>query len=311
MDTPGSTALTGHSHDHALADDADIRYLRVALALIASFMIIEVSAAVVANSLALLADAGHLLVDVLALGASLWAANLAARPAIGRWTYGFKRAEILSAAVNGATLLVIAVLVVVGAIRHLVHPPNVAGGVVAMVALAGVAVNALTVLVLGKANRRSMNVEGSLQHILNDLYAFGATFVAGVVILITKFERADALASLIVVGLLLKAAWGLLKASGEVLLEAAPDNVNLDDIRSHLLGVTQVSGVHDLHAWTVTSGLPVLSAHVVIHDFCFSNGDAPRILDEIQSCLAGHFDVLHSTFQLEPESHRDHEDGIH
>lgn len=300
-----------HGHKHAIPADADARYLTIALALIAGFMIVEVIAATMSGSLALLADAGHMLVDVGALGASLWAARLAIRPAAGVWTYGLKRAEILSAAANGVTLLVVSALVAVESIRRLLHPSNVEGGVVLAVALVGVAVNIIAAWVLAKANRSSLNVEGSFQHILTDLYAFIATVIAGVLIIVTGFERADAIASLVVVALMLKAAWGLLKASGRVLLEAAPDNVNLDDVRTHLLDTVHVCDIHDLHAWTVTSTLPALSAHVVLDDSCFSDGHAPRILDQLQACVAGHFDVEHSTFQLEPVGHLDHETGLH
>lgn len=298
-------------HAHGVSADADARYLTVALGLIVGFMAIEVIAAALSGSLALLADAGHMLTDAGALGASLWAARLAARPAVGAWTYGFKRAEILSASVNGITLLVVATLVTFESVLRLIHPPSVQGGFVVVVALVGVAVNLTAAWVLAKANRSSLNVEGSFQHILTDLYGFVATVIAGIVILATGFGRADAIASLVVVGLMLKASWGLLRASGRVLLEAAPDNVDLDDVRAHLLGTGHVTDVHDLHAWTVTSSLPALSAHVVVEDGCFSDGHAPQILDQLQACLTGHFDVEHCTFQLEPAGHLDHETGTH
>lgn len=301
----------GDGHSHGVAEDADARYLGIALGLIVGFMAVEVVSAVLSGSLALLADAGHMLTDAGALGASLWAARLAARPAAGAWTFGWKRAEILSAAVNGITLLVVAALVAFESVHRLIQPPNVEGLFVVVVALVGVAVNITAAWTLAKANRSSLNVEGSFQHILTDLYGFIATVIAGVVILLTGFVRADAIASLVVVGLMLKAAWGLLGASGRVLLEAAPEHVDLADIRAHLLGTNHVTDVHDLHAWTVTSSLPALSAHVVVEDSCFTDGHAPRILDEIQACLLGHFDVEHYTFQLEPASHLDHEPGTH
>ncbi len=305
----GDTDYSGHSH--AMSADADARFLDIALALILGFMVVEVTAAAFSGSLALLADAGHMLIDAGALGASLWAARLAARPAHGAWTYGYKRAEILSAAINGITLLVVSALITVEAINRLSHPASVEGRVVVAVALLGVVVNVVAAWVLAKANRTSLNVEGSFQHILTDLYAFIATLIAGVIIILTGFGRADALASLVVVALMLKAAWTLLKASGRILLEVAPDNVNLDDVRAHLLGIHHVCDVHDLHAWTVTSSLPALSAHVVVDDACFSEGKCPHILDELQDCLVGHFDVEHSTFQMEPSSHLDHESGMH
>lgn len=305
----GSSSHVGHGHEVDLETNA--RYLRISLGLIVGFMVVEVITATMSRSLVLLADAGHMLTDAGALGASLWAARLAGRPTVGAWTYGFKRAEILSAAVNGISLLVVAGLVAFEAIRRLIHPPSVEGLFVVVVALVGVAVNITAASVLAKANRSSLNVEGSFQHILTDLYGFVATVIAGIIIVTTGFGRADAIASLMVVALMLKAAWGLLKASGRVLLEAAPEGVDLDNVRAHLLDTVHVTDIHDLHAWTVTSSLPALSAHVVVEDLCFSDGHVPQILDQIQACLTGHFDVEHCTFQLEPASHLGHEVGIH
>ncbi|MFK4295947.1 cobalt-zinc-cadmium efflux system protein [Arthrobacter sp. GAS37] len=309
-DAAGNTTKH-HGHSHAIAVNADRRYLLVALALIVGFMIVEVIVAVVSGSLALLSDAGHMLTDAGAIAASLWAINLAARPARGIWTFGFKRAEILSAAANGITLLVISALVAVEAVHRLLDPPPVDGGPVLVVAILGVIVNLVAVWVLAKANRSSLNVEGSFQHILTDLYGFIATAVAGLVVLTTGFTRADAIASLIVVALMLHAAWGLLRDSGRILLEGAPEGVDLDQVREHLLETGHVHDVHDLHVWTVTSDLPALSAHVVLDESCFHDGHAPLILDQLQNCLTGHFDVEHSTFQLEPAGHAVHETGTH
>ncbi|MDQ0240121.1 cation diffusion facilitator family transporter [Arthrobacter bambusae] len=300
-----------HGHSHAIAANADRRYLVIALALIVGFMIVEVIVAILSGSLALLSDAGHMLTDAGAIAASLWAINLAARPARGIWTFGFKRAEILSAAANGITLLVISALVAVEAIHRLLDPPPVEGGPVLIVAIFGIIVNLVAVWVLAKANRSSLNVEGSFQHILTDLYGFIATAVAGLVVLTAGFTRADAIASLIVVALMLHAAWGLLRDSGRILLEGAPEGVDLDQVREHLLETGHVRDVHDLHVWTVTSDLPALSAHVVLDESCFHDGHAPLILDQLQSCLTGHFDVEHSTFQLEPAGHAVHETGTH
>ena len=311
-DAPGIPAKNhAHSHSHAIAANADRRYLVIALALIVGFMIVEVIVAVVSGSLALLSDAGHMLTDAGAIAASLWAINLAARPARGIWTFGFKRAEILSAAANGITLLVISALVAVEAIHRLLDPPPVEGGPVLVVAILGIIVNLVAVWVLAKANRSSLNVEGSFQHILTDLYGFIATAVAGFIVLTTGFTRADAIASLIVVALMLHAAWGLLRDSGRILLEGAPEGVDLDRVREHLLETGHVHDVHDLHVWTVTSDLPALSAHVVLDESCFHDGHAPLILDQLQNCLTGHFDVEHSTFQLEPAGHAVHESGTH
>jgi cobalt-zinc-cadmium efflux system protein len=298
-------------HSHGSSSGADSRYLKIALALIVGFLIVEVIVAVISGSLALLSDAGHMLTDAAAIAGSLVAIRLAARPTNASWTFGFKRAEILSAAVNGITLVVISAIVGIEAIRRLIDPPPVEGGPVLFVALLGVAVNVVAVWVLAKANRTSLNVEGSFQHILTDLYGFIATVIAGLVILLTGFNRADSIASLIVVALMLRAAWGLLRDSGRILLEGTPENIDLATIRGHLLEADHVLDVHDLHAWTVTSDLPALSAHVTLTDECFHDGHAPQVLDELQACLVGHFDVEHSTFQLEPATHQAHEQGTH
>lgn len=294
-----------------MAADADVRYLMVALGLIAVFMVGEIVASVVAGSLVLFADAGHMLTDVGALGASVWAIRLAGRPARGAWTYGFERAEILSAAVNGVTLVAIGLLIATEAIRRLVAPEPVAGGLVLAVALVGAAVNVAAAGVLAKANRTSLNVRGAYAHVLTDLYAFVGTAAAGLLIVLTGWRRADPVASLLVVALMARTAWGLLRDAGRVLLQAAPHDLDLSDVRAHLGGVDHVLDVHDLHAWTVASGSPTLSAHVVVEDHCFATGHAPQILDALQACLAGHFDVEHATFQLEPATHASHEEGAH
>jgi cobalt-zinc-cadmium efflux system protein len=296
---------------HGAGADSDRRYLIIALGLLTTFLLVEVVVAFAAGSLALLSDAGHMLSDVGALGASLWAIRLAARPASGAWTWGWKRAEILSAAGNGISLLVVSALVAVEAVQRLIHPHQVTGGAVLAVAIVGVVVNLAAAATLAKANRSSLNVEGAYRHILTDLYGFLGTIVAAVIIIATGWTRADAVASLLVVVLMLTAAWGLLRDSGRVLFEAAPDDIDLADIRSHLLATDHVIDVHDLHVWTVTSDLPALSAHVVLDDGCFNDGHAPQLLDQLQDCLVGHFDVEHSTFQFEPRSHGRHEIGAH
>jgi cobalt-zinc-cadmium efflux system protein len=308
---PVMTPEPAHAHAHGPGAGSDRRYLLTALVLLAAFMAGEVITALLSGSLALLSDAGHMLSDVGAIGGSLWAIALAARPPSGKWTYGWKRAEILSAAANGITLLVVAGIVTAEAIGRLVHPPAVDGGPVIAVAAAGIAVNVAASWVLAKANRSSLNVQGAFRHVLTDLYGFIGTLAAGIIIVTTGFTRADAIASLLVVALMVKAAWELLRDSGRILLEAAPEDMDLEQVRAHLTEVPHVLGLHDLHAWTVTSGLPALSAHVVIEDDCFNDGHAPRLLDQLQSCLAGHFDVEHSTFQLEAAAHASHEPGTH
>lgn len=300
-----------HHGSFSPSREYDAHALQIALALIVTFVIAEVIAAVLADSLALLADAGHLLTDAIALGASLWAAHLATLPAAGCWTFGFKRAEILSAAGNGLTLVVTSGLVTFESIHRLLFPSHVSGSALAAVAAAGVVVNLVVVRVLSKASRTSLNVEGSFRHVVTDLYGFIATFIAGIVIMTTHFERSDAIASLVIVFFMLSAARDLLKASVRVLLEGAPENVDLVAVRDHLLDVEHVIDVHDIHAWTVTSDLPTLSAHIVVEDECFSNGHAPQIVDQLQACLMGHFDIEHCTFQLEPIGHLDHESGTH
>lgn len=309
---PGD-AGTGHDggHSHGPAASADRRYLLVALALLAAFMAGEVVTALLSGSLALLSDAGHMLSDVGSIAAALWAARLADRPAAGAWTFGWKRAEILSAAGNGVTLLVVSGIVTVEAVTRLIRPTGVEGIPVVATAAVGIAVNIVVAWMLAKGNRSSLNVQGAFRHVLTDLYGFIGTVIAGILILVAGWTRADAVASLVVVALMLKAAWELLRDSGRILLEAAPEDMDLDDVRAHLLGTEHVRAVHDLHAWTVTSGLPALSAHIVVDDSCFTGGYAPCLLDQLQACIAGHFDVEHSTFQFEPGAHAGHEPGTH
>lgn len=297
-------------HDHATGD-RDVRLLLVAFAVITAFLVGEVIVAVVASSLALLADAGHLLIDALALLLAAGAARLAQRPVTDRWSFGLGRAEVLSAAINGVTLLVVGAVVLVEALRRLVHPPDVSGLPVVVTAVVGLGVNLFTTLLLSRADRTSMNIAGAFAHIVTDAFAFGATLIAGVVVASTDFSRADPIASLFVVALMVYAAWGLLRQSGGVLLERVPDDVNLAELRAHLAESMHVIDVHDLHAWTVGSGLPAVSAHVVVSDECFAEGRTPQLLDQLQGCLAGHFDVEHSTFQLEPAGHTEHEPGTH
>lgn len=299
-----------HGHSHGIASDANMRYVLIALGLIGAFMIGEIVAAILAGSLVLFADAGHMLTDVGALGVSAWAIRLAARPARGSWTYGLKRAEILSAAANGVALAAIGLLIGVEAILRLMSPQHVTGGVVLVVALIGAVVNVCATWVLAKANRTSLNIRGAYAHVVTDLYAFIGTAVAGLIIVLTGWERADSVAALVVVVLVAWAAWGLLRDAGRILLQAAPDDLDLSDVRAHLAEVPHVLGVHDLHAWTVTSGSPTLSVHVVVEDHCFETGHAPQILDDLQACLAGHFDVGHATFQLETAAHATHEEPV-
>jgi cobalt-zinc-cadmium efflux system protein len=298
-------------HAHGVDSSADLRFVFVTLALISLFLIGEVIAAVIGDSLVLYADAGHMVTDVAALSLSLWAIRLSQRPARERWTYGFKRAEILAAATNGALLVVIALVIGVEAVHRLLTPQQVSGGLVLSVAAVGAAVNLIAVRVLARANRKSLNLRAAFAHVVTDLYAFVGTALSGLVIVLTHWERADSVASLLVVILMLWTAWGLLRDSGQILLQVAPADLDLNDVRTHLAGVDDVVNVHDLHAWTLTSGSTTLSAHVIVEDRCFNTGHAPQILDALQACLASHFSITHSTLQLEPESHADHEDDVH
>jgi cobalt-zinc-cadmium efflux system protein len=301
----------GHDHTHAITAESDHRYLTITLFLLGAFMAFEVVTAFLSHSLALLADAGHMLADVGAIAGSLVALRLAARPETGSHTFGMKRAEILAAVGNGLTLVVVGALVTFEAVERLVHPASVHGATVIVVAAVGVAVNLAATVTMSKANRQSLNVEGAYRHILTDLYAFIGTVIAGIVIVTTGFARADSIASLVVVVLMIKAAFQLLRPALRILLEATPEDIDLEEVRRHLLELHEVASVHDLHVWTLTSSLPILTAHVVVTDDCIRQGAVGRVLDHLQGCLAGHFDVEHSTLQLEAIGHVDHEVGGH
>lgn len=297
---PASSHSHSHAHPHAHGRDAERGALKAALGLIVAFMVAEVAVGVISHSLALLSDAAHMLTDAFALVMSLAAARLATRPAAGAMTYGLGRAEILSAQANGVTLLVLSVLIVVDAIERLVTAPQVHGSPVLVVALAGVAVNLVAARILagGSSQERSLNVEGSYRHILTDLYGFIATAIAAVVILTTGFSRADAIASLIISGLLLYAAYGLLKASGRVFMEAAPAGLDPAEIGRELAAQAGVVEVHDLHVWEVTSGFPALSAHVVVR----AGDDCHQRRRELQTMVQDHFGVRHTTLQVDHEA---------
>jgi cobalt-zinc-cadmium efflux system protein len=291
----------GHEgHTHAVSSDADRRYLAIALALIVGFMAAEVVTGIIAHSLALLSDAAHMLTDAAAIAFSLVAIGLARRPAEGAMTFGLRRIEIVSAQVNGITLLVLAGLIVYEAIRRLISPPAVEGGLILAVALAGIAVNLAATLTLSRANRESLNVEGSFQHILTDLYAFIGTALAAVVILATGFDRADAIASLLVAGLMLRSSYGLLRASGRVFMEAAPKGIDPDEIGKALVAEPGVVEVHDLHVWEVSSGFPALSAHVMVE----TEADCHKARLNLARLLEERFDIHHSTLQVEHRPER-------
>jgi cobalt-zinc-cadmium efflux system protein len=288
----------GHAHGRAHAHAGRVtgrRRLRLALALILGLMAAEVVAGVLAGSLALLSDAAHMLTDAGALALALLAARLAERPAGGGFTFGFRRAEILSAQVNGATLVALAALIVYEAIRRLSSPPEVEGLPVLVVALAGIVVNLAATRILAGADRSSLNVEGAFQHVLTDLFAFVATAVAGAVVLATGFTEADGIAALLVAALMLRAGFGLLRDSGRVLLEAAPRGLDPEQVGRALASEPHVVEVHDLHLWEVSSGFPSLSAHVLVQVDC----DCQAHRRKLAQLLHERFGIEHSTLQVE------------
>jgi cobalt-zinc-cadmium efflux system protein len=285
-----------HRHAHRTpSSEADRGRLLLALVLILGLMGAEVAVGIAARSLALLSDAAHMLTDAGALALALLAIRLARRPPAGGFTFGLRRAEILSAQLNGATLLALAALIVYEGVRRLVDPPDVVGGAVLAVALAGVVVNLAATVVLSGADRRSLNVEGAFQHILTDLFAFVATAVAGAAILLTGFTRADGIAALIVAALMLRAGYRLLRDSSRVLLEAAPRHLDPNEIGRALASQPDVVEVHDLHVWEVTSGFPALSAHVLL-----KQGSAPHeCRPSLELLLHDRFGIDHTTLQVE------------
>ncbi len=286
----------GHAHHHhGPAADADRRWLAVALGVIATFMVIEVVAGILADSLALLSDAAHMLTDAGAIAVALYAAGLAARPAAGRFTFGLGRAEILSAQGNGATLLVLAGVIAVEAIRRLWSAPDVEGGFVLVVGLLGACANIGAAMALGKAERRSLNVEGARAHVLTDLYASLAAATAGAIVLITGFNRADAIASLLVAALMLRSGLRLLRDAGRVLLEGAPEGVDPQAVGHALAAYPGVVEVHDLHIWEVTSGFPALAAHVLVAP----GDDCHGVRRALQNMAGERFGIEHVTLQVD------------
>jgi cobalt-zinc-cadmium efflux system protein len=293
--SPAAHAKGHHGHSHGFSGEGDRGRLIAALALILALMAAEVAAGIIADSLALLSDAGHMLTDAAAIGLSVVALGLARRPAGGVMTFGLRRAEILSAQANGITLLVLALLIGVEAIRRLFSPPEVEAGLVLAVALAGVLVNLLATAILSGANRESLNIEGSYQHIVTDLFAFVGTAIAAIVILASGFDRADPIASLFVVALMLRSAYGLLRDSGRVFLEASPKGLDPEAIGQTLAGYEGVVEIHDLHLWEVTSGFPSLSAHVTVSQ----DADCHRIRLALADQLEREYGIGHSTLQVE------------
>ncbi|MEV8095390.1 cation diffusion facilitator family transporter [Kitasatospora sp. NPDC085879] len=293
----------GHAHSHGVAADADRRWLVWALVLITVFMAGEVVVGLAASSLALISDAAHMLTDAASIALALVAMRLAARPARGGYTYGLKRAEILSAQANGVTLLVLSAWLGYEAVTRLIDPPEVRGSLVLVTALVGVVVNLAATWCMSKANRSSLNVEGAFQHVLTDLYAFIATAIAGAVVMLTGFVQADAIASLVVVALMLRAGTGLVRDSARIFLEAAPAGIDPDTVADRLVAVPLVEEIHDLHIWEITSGEPALSAHILVAP----GGDCHAVRRELQRRVRDEYGITHATLQV------DHlgEDGPH
>lgn len=293
----------GHAHHahHGVSAEADRRWLTATLVLISVFMAGEVVVGVLAHSLALISDAAHMLTDAAAIVLALIAVRLAARPPAGGYTFGLMRAEILSAQANGLSLLLLGAWLGYEAVARLVNPPPVAGGPVLATATVGVVVNLLAVWCMSRANRSSLNVQGAFQHIVTDLFAFVATLISGLIVLVTGFARADAIASLVVVALMAVAGVRLLRDSGRILLEAAPSGVDVYAVGARLAAIPGVTEIHDLHLWEITSGQTALSAHVIVANHAECHGT--RTL--LEGLLRERYGITHTTLQIDHAPERD------
>jgi cation diffusion facilitator family transporter len=301
----------GHSHAPAAAAGGRRRRLLVVLGLTLAVLAAEFVGALVSGSLALLADAGHMATDAAGIALALGAVTLAQRTPRGRRTFGWQRLEILAAVANGVLLLGVAGYVLVEAVRRIGDPPDIGSGLMLVIAGVGLVVNLVSLAVLHGDRSGSLNMRGAYLEVLADALGSVAVIVAALVIITTGWTPADIVASVAIGVLVLPRAWHLLREALDVLLEAAPRGVDLDAVRTHILEVDGVIGVHDLHAWTITSGLPVLSAHVVVTEEALAAGHGGRVLDSLCACLGEHFDMEHCTFQLEAETHADHEAPVH
>lgn len=306
-------AHDGHASGHAHLYGDSRRRLATVLAITVVVLAVEVVGAALSGSLALLADAGHVLTDAAGLLIALLAAGLAARPATAQRTWGFRRAEVLAATLQAAVLLAVGVFVLVEGARRLFAPPEVGSGAMIVFGVVGLAGNLLSMYVLSRGGEGDLNTRAAMLEVASDALGSVAVLVAAVVIALTGWLRADAVVSLLIGALILPRTLRLLRETAEVLLEATPRGLDMADVRAHLLDLPHVLGVHDLHASQIATGLPVLTAHVVLDDSCFTDGHAPQLLDQLQSCVAAHFavSVEHSTFQLEPGSHTEHERAQH
>jgi cobalt-zinc-cadmium efflux system protein len=299
------------THEHGTAAGAHRGRLAAVLAITVGVLIAEILGAVLSGSLALLADAGHVAADATGIGLALFAIWMADRPATSRRTFGYQRAEILAALANGVILLGLAGYIGYEAVHRLVHPAPVRLAGMAAFGLLAVLGNAVSLLLLASGRRESLNIRGAFLEVAADLLGALAVLVAAAIMSLTGFTRADPIASLAIATLIVPRTLRLVRDAVDVLLEAAPHEVDLDEVRRHLLSAPGVRDVHDLHAWTITSGVPVMSAHVVVDDQVLADGGYGRLLDRLHDCLTGHFDVEHSTLQLEPAGHVDHEGAKH
>lgn len=282
-------------HAHATAAAANRNRLVVVFALTLAVFVVELVGGLVSNSLALLADAGHMLTDVAGIGLALLAIWFAGRPASGGRTFGYLRLEILAAVVNAVLLFGASAFILVEAWRRLAEPPEIATGLMLGVALLGLGANAVSLFLLRRAQGESLNMRGAYLEVMGDFAGSAAVIVAAIVIGLTGWTPADAVASAFIGLLIIPRTWRLLRDAVDILLEATPKGIDLDEVRSHILRAKGVADIHDLHAWTITSGMNVLSAHVVLDE----GADPPEVLDELCRCLSGDFDIEHSTFQLE------------
>ncbi|HTZ29497.1 MAG TPA: cation diffusion facilitator family transporter [Streptosporangiaceae bacterium] len=302
--------MTGHS-DGVTATGRHRQTLIIVLALTTLVAVAEVIGAAITGSLVLFADAAHMAADAAGLGLSLLAAFVAARPATDRRTFGYARAEILAAMANSVLLLAMAGFILYEAIRRLISPADVGSGLLIVFGVIALAANAVSLVLLRQGQAESLNLRGAFLEVASDALGAAAVIVTGVIIATTGFTRADPIASLAVGLLILPRTWRLLRETVDVLLEASPRGMDLNEVRQHMTNLNGVRDVHELHAWTITSGLPVLSAHVVVDPEFFDDGRCFSMLDRLQDCLRGHFDVEHSTFQLEPAGHASHEHPMH
>ncbi len=304
---------TDHGHDHGLGGISVThrRPLAWVLGISSAILVAEVVGALASGSLALLADAGHMLTDVAGLSLALVAATLALRPATPERTWGYRRAEVLAAATQAGLLLAVGIFVLVEGVRRLIDPPEVESGLMAVFAVVALLGNAVSILLLSRISSGNLNTRAAFLEVVNDALGALAVLVAALLISAFGWLRADAVTSIAIGLLILPRTLRLLREAVDVLLEATPRGVDLTAVRTHILGVPHVLAVHDLHASRVSTDLPIVTAHVVVEDDCFHDGHIPPLLDELQTCLADHFDVAHSTFQFEPSSHGDHESGRH